>query len=87
MPHIEMYTTGMCPYCVRAKMLLKNKGVAWEEIRVDRDQDQLQTMLKRSQQRTVPQIFINDQSIGGFDELAALNKSGELDTLLQLNEV
>ena len=83
MPNIEMYTTGMCPYCVRAKMLLKNKDVTWEEIRVDRDQDQLQTMLQRSQQRTVPQIFINDQSIGGFDELAALNKSGELDTLLQ----
>ena len=83
MPNIEMYTTGMCPYCIRAKMLLKNKGVTWEEIRVDRDNDQLQIMLQRSQQRTVPQIFINDQQIGGYDELAALNKTGELETLLQ----
>jgi glutaredoxin 3 len=83
MPNIEMYTTGMCPYCIRAKNLLKNKGVTWKEIRVDHDQDQLQNMLQRSQQRTVPQIFINDQGIGGYDELAALNKSGELDTLLQ----
>lgn len=66
-------------------MLLKNKGVTWREIRVDRDHAELQTMLERSQQRTVPQIFINDQSIGGFDELAALNKSGKLDELLQAN--
>jgi glutaredoxin 3 len=84
MSHIELYTTGQCPYCVRAKMLLQNKGVTWDEIRVDQDPAQLQIMLQRSQRRTVPQIFINDQAIGGFDELAALNHAGELDTLLEL---
>ncbi len=84
MSHIELYTTGQCPYCVRAKMLLQNKGVTWDEIRVDQDPDQLQAMLQRSQRRTVPQIFINDQAIGGFDELAALNHAGELDSLLEL---
>lgn len=82
MAHIEMYTTGVCPFCIRAKQLLQNKGVTWEEIRVDQDPSQLQVMLQRSQQRTVPQIFINNQAIGGFDELAALNTNGELDALL-----
>ena len=85
MSRIELYTTGQCPYCVRAKMLLQNKGVVWEEIRVDQDPVQLQIMLQRSQRRTVPQIFINDQAIGGYDELAALNRSGELDSLLDLS--
>ncbi|MEL6722589.1 MAG: glutaredoxin 3 [Pseudomonadota bacterium] len=85
MSRIELYTTGQCPYCVRAKMLLQNKGVVWEEIRVDQDPAQLQIMLQRSQRRTVPQIFINDQAIGGYDELAALNRSGELDSLLDLS--
>ncbi|MEL6711425.1 MAG: glutaredoxin domain-containing protein [Pseudomonadota bacterium] len=60
-------------------------GVVWEEIRVDQDPAQLQIMLQRSQRRTVPQIFINDQAIGGYDELAALNRSGELDSLLDLS--
>lgn len=82
MSQIELYTTGQCPYCVRAKMLLQNKGVVWQEIRVDQESAQLQTMLQRSQRRTVPQIFINDQAIGGYDELAAMNRSGELDSLL-----
>ena len=86
MSRIELYTTRQCPYCVRAKMLLQHKGVAWEEIHVDQEPAQLQRMLQRSQRRTVPQIFINDQAIGGYDELAALNRSGELDSLLELTE-
>jgi glutaredoxin 3 len=82
MPHIEIYTTAICPYCVRAKMLLKNKGARWEEIRIDRDQQRLHEMLNRSNRRTVPQIFIDDQHIGGFDDLADLDARGKLDHLL-----
>lgn len=82
MPNIEIYTTAICPYCVRAKMLLKHKGASWTEIRIDRDQLRLHEMLRRSNRRTVPQIFINDQHIGGFDDLATLDERGELDALL-----
>lgn len=82
MPKIEIYTTAMCPYCVRAKMLLQNKGASWEEIRVDLDRDRLQEMLQRSQRRTVPQIFIDDFHVGGFDDMAAMDARGELDPLL-----
>ena len=86
MPKIEIYTTAMCPYCVRAKMLLQNKGMSWEEIRVDLDRDRLQEMLQRSQRRTVPQIFIDDFHVGGFDDMAALDARGELDPLLGISE-
>ncbi len=83
-PKIEMYTTGMCPYCVRAKMLLQNKGMQWEEIRVDIDRERLPEMLERSQRRTVPQIFIDGHHVGGFDDMAALDARGELDALLHI---
>ncbi len=86
MPKIEIYTTAMCPYCVRAKMLLQNKGMSWEEIRVDLERDRLQEMLQRSQRRTVPQIFIDDFHVGGFDDMAALDARGELDPLLGIGE-
>lgn len=82
MPKIEIYTTAMCPYCVRAKMLLQNKGMPWEEIRVDLDRDRLHEMIQRSRRRTVPQIFIDDYHVGGFDDMAALDARGELDPLL-----
>jgi len=84
MPRIEMYTTAMCPYCVRAKMLLQNKGMGFEEIRVDRDRDRLAEMMQRSQRRTVPQIFIDDFHVGGFDDMAAMDARGELDPLLHI---
>lgn len=84
MPKIEIYSTAMCPYCVRAKMLLQNKGVTWEEIRIDLDQSRMMEMLERSQRRTVPQIFIDDHHVGGFDDMAALDARGELDPLLKL---
>ena len=84
MATVEIYTTLFCPFCVRAKSLLKKKGVAFEEIEVDGDPARRQEMMARSGGRyTVPQIFIDDKSIGGSDELAALERSGELDTLLQ----
>jgi glutaredoxin 3 len=78
-----MYSTGWCPYCVRAKALLERKGVAFREVRVDEDPAERDTMLARSRgQRTVPQIFVGDRHVGGFDDLYALDKAGELDKLL-----
>ena len=77
-----MYTTLICPYCVRAKMLLKAKGVAYEEIDVSRDHEKREWLVKATGQRTVPQIFINEESIGGYDELSALDRAGELDKKL-----
>ena len=83
MPKIEVYSTAVCPYCVAAKNLLKSKGLEWEDIRIDTDAAQRTTMLQRSGgSRTVPQIFINDHHVGGFDELAAADRSGKLASLL-----
>jgi glutaredoxin 3 len=78
-----MYSTGWCPYCDRARGLLQRKGVAFTEIKVDEDTTSRDLMLKRSGgRRTVPQIFIGDRHVGGFDDLYALDKAGELDKLL-----
>ena len=77
-----MYTTQYCPYCVRAKALLRHKGIAFEEIDVGTDDTLRERMVQASGRRTVPQIFINDAPIGGFDELKALDDDGELDRLL-----
>jgi len=82
MPKVIIYTTKICPYCVRAKQLLQRKEVAFEEIRIDTDPEQLRIMLERSRRWTVPQIFIDDFHIGGFDDLSALEAGGELDPLL-----
>ncbi len=83
MANIEIYTTQVCPYCVRAKSLLKNKGQEWKEIDVSTDADLRDAMIKKAGgKRTVPQIFIDDKHIGGFDDLNALNLKGELDKLL-----
>lgn len=82
MPTVQMYATALCPYCVRARRLLKRKGIEFEEIRVDKDQDQMRTMIQRSQRTTVPQVFIGDQHIGGYDDMAALDQAGKLDPLL-----
>jgi glutaredoxin 3 len=82
MPQVVMYTTMICPYCMRAKHLLQRKGVEYEEIRVDRDMEQMHIMVERSRRHTVPQIFIDDHHVGGFDDLAILEARGELDRLL-----
>lgn len=81
-PSIEVYTTSMCPYCVMAKQLLDKKGVSYSEVYVDQDQDLMSEMMQRSKQRSVPQIFINDLHIGGFDDLSALDHKSGLDSLL-----
>jgi glutaredoxin 3 len=78
-----MYTTPICPYCVRAKSLLAKKGVAVEEVDVFMDESAREEMLAKSGgARTVPQIFIGDTHVGGCDELYALERAGELDPLL-----
>lgn len=82
MPKVVMYTTMICPYCTRAKHLLQRKAVDFEEVRIDSDQEQLAIMVERSRRHTVPQIFIDDLHVGGFDELATLEARGELDPLL-----
>ena len=82
MAKIEIYSSISCPFCVMAKQLLDRKGVAYTEIRVDLDPTKRQEMMKKSRQRTVPQIFINDESIGGYTDLVALNNSKRLDSLL-----
>ena len=84
MPRVIMYTTRICPYCVRAKALLQKKGVAYEELRIDGNRELMREMLERSQRRTVPQIFIDDYHVGGYDDLAELNAFGKLDPLLGL---
>ncbi len=84
MAEVTLYTTVFCPFCVRAKRLLDRKGVAYEEFDVSGDGDLRAKMLAESGRRTVPQIFIDGISIGGFDELQALEDRGELDSLLGL---
>lgn len=82
MATVIVYSKEPCPYCNMAKDLLASRNIDFEEIRVDLDNAKLQEMMQKSNRRTVPQIFINDQSIGGYDDLAALAKSGKLDDLL-----
>lgn len=82
MAKVIIYTKDHCPYCKMAKELLSARHVTFEEIRIDLDESKRDEMMRLSQRRTVPQIFINDQPIGGYDDLAALAKSGNLDGLL-----
>jgi glutaredoxin 3 len=82
-PPVVMYSTGWCPYCMRARALLERKGVMLSEIKVDEQPEARDSMLARSGgRRTVPQIFVGDRHVGGFDDLYALDKAGELDKLL-----
>ena len=82
MAKIVIYTTQICPYCVRAKMLFQRKGATYEEIDVSHDDEMRRRLVSMTGQRTVPQIFINDRHIGGCDELYALDRQGALDPLL-----
>lgn len=82
--HVTMYSTAVCPYCVRAERLLVAKGVAEiEKIRVDLDPEQRMLMMQKTGRRTVPQIYIGDTHVGGFDDLYALDQAGGLDPLLK----
>ena len=75
---VQIYTTAMCPYCVRAKRLLAARGIAFDEADVGSDPALRADVVRRSGRRTVPQIFIDGRAVGGFDELAALDAAGEL---------
>lgn len=83
MQAVKMYSTGSCPFCVRAKALLKQRGVeAIDEIRVDETPAEREEMIRVTQRWTVPQIFIGDTHVGGCDDLVALDRRGELEPLL-----
>ncbi len=83
MANVVMYSTAVCPYCSRAEMLLKQRGVTEiQKIRIDQDPAQRDAMIERTGRRTVPQIFIGETHVGGFDDLAALDRKGELAPLL-----
>ena len=83
MAKVTMYATGVCPYCTMAERLLRSKGVeAIEKVRVDLEPARREEMTQRTGRRTVPQIYIGDRHVGGFDDLAALDRAGGLDPLL-----
>lgn len=83
MAKVVMYSTGVCPYCVRAEQLLNRKGVAEiEKIRVDLDPTRRIEMMEKTGRRTVPQIYIGDTHVGGFDDLSALDRAGRLEPML-----
>jgi len=80
---VLMYSTGACPFCVMAERLLRSKGVAEiEKIRVDLEPERRAEMVERTGRRTVPQIYVGDRHVGGYDDLAALDRAGGLDSLL-----
>ena len=83
-PRILMYSTAVCPYCVRAEQLLNSKGVTEiEKVRVDLHPDRREEMMQKTGRRTVPQIYIGERHVGGCDELYALDRAGELEPLLR----
>ena len=83
MKKITIYTTLICPYCARAKALLKRKGLTYEEINAEDEKVRAEMIKKSGGMRTVPQIFVGDQHIGGSDELYALDQEGKLDELVK----
>lgn len=83
MPTVLMYCTKTCPFCIRAERLLEQRGVQVEKILVDEDTTQLRKMIKITNRRTVPQIFIGDYHVGGYDDLVALDVEGDLEPLLK----
>ncbi len=82
MPEILIYTTNICPYCMMAKRLLDKKGLTYTEINVDAEPGLREEMMQKTNRRTVPQIYIGDYHVGGFDELHALDQQKKLDDLL-----
>ena len=83
MPQAEIYTTGVCGYCVAAKNFLKSRGCDYSEVRVDREPGKLAEMLERSGgRRSVPQVFFNGMHVGGYDDLVAAERSGRLQALI-----
>jgi len=87
MKGVTLYSTRLCGFCTRAKLLLEAKGVAFTEVGLDRDPEARQALVDRTGQRTVPQIFVGEVHVGGFQELALLDRQGGLDELLNSHEI
>jgi glutaredoxin 3 len=81
-PAITIYTTAICPYCVAAKNFLKSKGREWTEVRIDTDPAAREAMLAKARRTSVPQIFVGDTHVGGYDDMMALHRAGKLEPLL-----
>ncbi len=81
-PQITLYTSAICPYCVAAKNFLKSKGQVWTEVRIDLDFSQRQAMIAKTNRTSVPQIFIGQTHVGGYDDMIALHRAGKLEPLL-----
>ena len=81
-PEVVIYSSGFCPYCVAAKNFLKSRGQAWREVRIDVDPVEREAMMARTKRTSVPQIFIGDTHVGGYDDMIALHRAGGLEPLL-----
>ncbi|HBN54197.1 glutaredoxin 3 [Stenotrophomonas sp. MYb238] len=81
-PEITIYSTAVCPYCVAAKNFLKSKGRTWNEVRIDLDPAEREKMMTRTRRTSVPQIFVGDVHVGGYDDMMALHRAGKLEPLL-----
>ncbi len=79
---ITLYTTAICPYCVAAKNFMKSKGLSWTEIRIDTDPAERAKMMARANRTSVPQIFVGDVHVGGFDDMMSLHRAGKFEPLL-----
>lgn len=83
MAKVTMYSTGVCPYCQMAERLLASKGVSVDKIRIDLEPERRAEMMEKTGRRTVPQIYVGETHVGGYDDLAALDRAGKLDALLK----
>ena len=81
-PPITLYSSLVCPYCVAAKNFLKSKGLTWNEIRIDTDPVERERMIARAKRTSVPQIFVGDVHVGGFDDMMAMHRAGKFEPLL-----
>ena len=84
-PTITLYSSAICPYCVAAKNFLKSKGLAWTEVRIDTDPVARDAMVAKARRTSVPQIFVGDTHVGGYDDMMALHRAGKFEPLLQGN--
>jgi glutaredoxin 3 len=82
MPRITLYTSAMCGYCMAAKNFLKSRGLSWDEVRIDLDPGERERMVSRAHRTSVPQIFVGDTHVGGYDDMLALHRAGKLEALL-----
>lgn len=81
-PEITIYSTAICPYCIAAKNFLKSRGLSWKEVRIDIDPAEHARMLARARRTSVPQIFVGDTHVGGYDDMMALHRAGKLEPLV-----